>query len=157
MDDPSPAPLPPPLDGGGLGQQAFLSLTTEEVYAIMNCIIQFKKRSIPQHENIKTGKTFFCIQVWFPADANARYNSNTPKSGFLIQPKLEENFVSQELLQHAKALWEYELVPIEIIRNGRAIFYALPRREIFDGEINSMMLMAEGDITLDDFYNVINN
>lgn len=137
------------LDGGKLGNDMFRDLTENEKYRIMNCISQFS-RSVPID---RTGKTFFCIQVWFPDDANAIFKSNTPSNGFMIRPKLKENFVSKDLLEHAEALWEYQLVPIEINREGKAAFYALPREEILTGNIKSVILYAESNNmpTLDNF------
>ncbi len=126
-------------DGGTLSSQLFRSLSEDEKYAIMSCIEQFCRR-------YQDKTKFFCIQVWFPEDANKRYKSNTPSNGFLIQPKLEENYVNKDLLAHAKKLWDANLVPIEVIRDGMSVFYAVSREDVITGIFEYMMAYAEDTI-----------
>jgi hypothetical protein len=134
--------LPPPVDGGAPGSNVFQRLSNEQLYSIMNCIEQFIQRG----KFDKTGKTFFCISVYFSADANKRYKSNTPPDGYLIQPKLTENYVNKALLAHAMELWNANLVPIEVYRDGRGAFFALPRKEVLSGNLVHMMAYAEEKI-----------
>ena len=133
------------LDGGDLGSQLFRRLTEEESYSIMSCIEQFCRRDFDKTK-------FFCIQVWFPDDANKRYNSNTPSNGFLIQSKLEENYVNKDLLTHAKSIWDAGSVPVEINRDNRSAFFAVSRKDVLANtdHFEYMMAYAEDGIPVFD-------
>lgn len=128
-------------DGGALGSQLFRRLTEEEEYSIMSCIEQFCREDFDKTK-------FFCIQVWFPEEANKRFNINTPPNGFRIQPKLEENYVNKELLTHAKKLWDTGSVPVEIVREGTSAFFAVSHKDVLANaeHFEYMMAYAEDSV-----------
>lgn len=102
----------------------------------------------------KFPKTFFVISVWFPDVANKYLKSNTPDDGFCIIYKLEENYTMQDIVDHAKKIWEAGFIPVEIVQNTGGVFYATPRLPILQKTGEEIALIdAEYDIpTLDDFY-----
>lgn len=122
-----------------VGSDIFRALSEDEIIDIMSCLDQFAHNG----NFDKTGNTFFCIQVWFANDANKYRQSNTPLGGFHIRVKTEEMFGSPNLLNHSKLLWHNNLVPVEIIREDRAIFYALYKCELMEGRLNTCMMVAE--------------
>ncbi len=122
------------------------SLSINDQEDIMSCIAQhINKRQQPNE--------FHAISVWYPDVANMYFNSNTPDGAFLIKYKYESNYTIPEIIEHAKKIWDAGLMPIEIVQNTGAYFFALPRDAVMDKNISHlMMLKAEHDIpSLNDF------
>lgn len=118
------------------------SLSESQFFGIMDCIAYFCSYSHKEEEY----KNFFVISIWFPDVANKRFNSNTPPNGYLIKPRFEENFTSEKLLSHAKKIWSKGLIPIEVVKNDGASFYAIVKSEYYNGIVISPMLNAESII-----------
>lgn len=124
----------PILDGGSLGCQEFEALDEMQMDNIISCISQFCMRNAK-----KLGaEPFFTIQVWFAKDANKRFSSNTPEGAYLIIPKYRDNFVSKDLLNQALKIWASNMIPIEVCRDGRAMFFAIPMIEAYTGMISEL-------------------
>ena len=125
----------------------FKLLDEDETVRIMSCLHQFVKKL--------DEKNIFTINVWFPDDANKKFNSNTPENGFLIFEKYKNEYTNEMLIKQVDKIIKKKLVPIEIIKNGVGLFYALPRESVFEEKDlrNVIILEAESVIPkVDDFY-----
>ena len=125
----------------------FELLNEDETIRIMSCLNQFVKKN--KNEKI------FTITVWFPKDANKVFNSYTHENGFLIFDKDEFEYSNRFLIKKVKNIKKKKLIPIEIIKNGVCLFYALPKESIMEEKDlrNVIMLVSEEEIPeLDKFY-----
>jgi len=125
----------------------FELLNEDETIRIMSCLNQFVKKN--KNEKI------FTITVWFPKDANKVFNSYTHENGFLIFDKDEFEYSNRFLINKVKNIKKKKLIPIEIIKNGVCLFYALPKESIMEEKDlrNVIMLVSEEEIPeLDKFY-----
>ena len=125
----------------------FKLLNEDETCRIMSCLHQFIKKL--DETNI------FTINVWFPDDANKKFNSHTPESGFLIFDKYEYEYTNEILIEKIKKINKNKLITVEIIKNGVGLFYALPKESVFEEKDlrNVTIIEAESAIpNVDDFY-----
>jgi hypothetical protein len=118
------------------------NLTVDQFFGIMDCVDHFCSYSF----NEEIYKNFFTISIWFPDIANKKFNSNTPPNGFLIKPRIEENYTSEKLLSHAKKIWDKGLIPVEVVKTDGASYFAVIKSEYYSGKIDSPMLNAETTI-----------
>lgn len=102
----------------------FRVLSEDEINDIMSCLEQFANSS---NNNIPNDNSFYVISVWFYDVANKYFNSNTKPNSYFIITKQEQNYTQANTLNIAKNIWNAGLVPIEIIQNSGAYFYALPK------------------------------
>lgn len=127
--------------------ELFELLSEDETCRIMSCLHQYVKNL--------DGMNVFTINVWFPEDANKRFNSNTPDNGFLIFEKSENEYTNELLIKQANKIIKNKLVPIEIIKNGICLFYALPKESVFEEkDLRNVIILPVEDIipNIDDFY-----
>ena len=103
-----------------VGSQLFRPLSPKKHSGIENCLKQFCNNTREE----RTKLDFYGILVCFPQDANNMFNSNTPKNGYYIRTKKEENFVSSNILEHAKKIWTAGFIPVEVTHDGISSFFA---------------------------------
>jgi hypothetical protein len=137
----------PDLDGGVPGAQWVQRLTRDDAEDVMSCLDQYCQH----YAKIRPAwfNDFFTIMVWFPADANARFPNHTPAGSFKLIPKFRNNFGSADLLRFAMDIYSQGFIPVEIIRDGKAKFYALEKAEVLAGELETMMIMVNEMIGTD--------
>ena len=96
-------------------------LSEDELFKIMSCLEQFVNAT----ELVKD--EFYVISIWFPNIANKYFNSNTQANEYMIRIKYENNYTKKNLRDMAKKIHNNGLVPIEIIQDSGAYFYAIPK------------------------------
>lgn len=111
-------------------------------------IIRDIKSCIKQQINSKEPPTEFnVISVWFADMANKYLKSNTPDGSYCVMYKFESNYTRADIIKHAKKIWNAELYPVEIIYSGGAIFYAFPKKDVYNKNISEVKLLkAEDDL-----------
>lgn len=118
-----------------------------ELLDIMSCLRQhLKSTELPKEP--------FVITIWYSDIANKYLKSNTPSNSYAIYNKNINKYTHPDIIKKAKDIWNSELVPIEVIQMEYGLFYALPKKAIFEKNIKNMLLLeAEESIPkLNDFY-----
>ena len=118
-------------------------LSTDELFRIMSCLEQFVNTTELSKDK------FYVISVWYPNIANKFFNSNTQPNEYMIRIKYEENYTQKNLIAHAKQIYNRDLIPIEIIQDSGAYFYAIPKIFIETKNLRSTIILpAEHSIPL---------
>lgn len=131
----------------------FVKLLDEnELLKIMSCLEQFVLiTSLPKNQ-------FYVISIWYADIANRFFQSNTQPGSYVIIIKYENNYTKPNIVNHAKNIYNRNLIPIEIIQCTGAYFYAIPKVCIETKQLRmTLLLPAEHSIPkIESFFNLIN-